>query len=86
MRKITITGDDRTGALLAPGEVAALYRVDVKTVTRWARAGKFTTIRTPGGHRRFFADEVEAALNGSRTDQRPQEPRRYGIPPGGGQS
>ena len=29
-------------ALLTPAEVAALFRVNPKTVTRWARAGKIT--------------------------------------------
>lgn len=52
-------------ALLTPGEVAALFRVDPKTVTRWAVAGKLTAIRTPGGHRRFREDEVRALLTGS---------------------
>ena len=39
-------------ALLTPAEVAALFRVDPKTVTRWAKAGKLSSIRTLGGHRR----------------------------------
>ena len=39
--------------LLTPSEVAALFRVDPKTVTRWAKAGKLTSIRTLGGHRRY---------------------------------
>ena len=38
--------------LLTPSEVAALFRVDPKTVTRWAKAGKLTAIKTLGGHRR----------------------------------
>ena len=38
--------------LLTPSEVATLFRVDPKTVTRWAKAGKLTSIRTLGGHRR----------------------------------
>ena len=46
--------------LLTPAEVAALFRVDPKTVTRWAKAGKLTSIRTLGGHRRYRADEVQA--------------------------
>jgi excisionase family DNA binding protein len=41
--------------LLTPSEVAALFRVDPKTVTRWAKAGKLTSIRTLGGHRRYKA-------------------------------
>lgn len=48
--------------LLTPAEVAALFRVDPKTVTRWAKAGKLTSIRTLGGHRRYKASEVYALL------------------------
>lgn len=50
--------------LLTPGEVAALFRVDPKTVTRWASAGRINSIRTPGGHRRFRESEVRALLRG----------------------
>jgi len=49
--------------LLTPSEVAALFRVDPKTVTRWAKAGKLTSIRTLGGHRRYKESEVSALLN-----------------------
>ena len=48
--------------LLTPSEVAALFRVDPKTVTRWANAGKLTSIRTLGGHRRYKESEVKALL------------------------
>jgi len=48
--------------LLTPSEVAALFRVDPKTVTRWAKAGKLTSIRTLGGHRRYKESEVTALL------------------------
>ncbi|HET9517471.1 MAG TPA: BldC family transcriptional regulator [Actinoplanes sp.] len=54
------TGD----RLLTPGEVAALFRVDPKTVTRWAAAGRIGSIRTPGGHRRFRESEVRNLLEG----------------------
>lgn len=54
------TGD----RLLTPGEVAALFRVDPKTVTRWAAAGRIGSIRTPGGHRRFRESEVRALMKG----------------------
>jgi excisionase family DNA binding protein len=50
--------------LLTPGEVASLFRVDPKTVTRWAAAGRIGSIRTPGGHRRFRESEVRALLSG----------------------
>jgi excisionase family DNA binding protein len=55
------------GRLLTPGEVATLFRVDPKTVTRWAAAGRISSIRTPGGHRRFRESEVRALLEGGRT-------------------
>jgi excisionase family DNA binding protein len=45
--------------LLTPREVAAMFGVDPKTVTRWAKAGKLTSIRTLGGHRRFRKSEVD---------------------------
>lgn len=48
--------------LLTPSEVAAMFRVDPKTVTRWAKAGKITAIRTLGGHRRYRKSEVENLL------------------------
>ena len=52
--------------LLTPAEVAKRFRVDPKTVTRWADAGKLTCIRTPGNHRRYREAEVRALLEGSR--------------------
>ena len=48
--------------LLTPAEVAVLFRVDPKTVTRWAQAGKLTSIRTLGGHRRYRESEVRELL------------------------
>lgn len=52
-------GEER---LLTPGEVAAMFRVDPKTVTRWAASGRIRSIRTPGGHRRFRRSEVNRLL------------------------
>jgi excisionase family DNA binding protein len=49
--------------LLTPSEVAAMFRVNPKTVTRWARAGKISAIRTLGGHRRFRASEIRKFLD-----------------------
>ncbi len=48
--------------LLTPAEVASLFRVDPKTVTRWAKAGKLTSIKTLGGHRRYKESEVKDLL------------------------
>lgn len=55
-----MTGDAEN--LLTPAEVAGLFRVDPKTVSRWAKAGKLSSIRTLGGHRRYRAGEVYALL------------------------
>lgn len=52
--------------LLTPAEVAQMYKVDPKTVTRWAKAGRLSCIRTPGGHRRYSEREVLAMMNESR--------------------
>jgi excisionase family DNA binding protein len=49
--------------LLTPSEVASLFRVDPKTVTRWAKAGKLTSIRTLGGHRRYKESEVKSLIS-----------------------
>ncbi|MFZ4497916.1 MAG: BldC family transcriptional regulator, partial [Candidatus Nanopelagicales bacterium] len=56
MREVQVSGrSPEMEQLLTPAEVAALFRVDPKTVTRWAKAGKLTCIRTLGGHRRYRA-------------------------------
>lgn len=57
---------DDVEKLLTPAEVAALFRVDPKTVTRWAKAGKLSAIRTLGGHRRYREAEVREHLTSMR--------------------
>lgn len=52
--------------LLTPTEVAELFRVNPKTVTRWAKSGKISSIRTLGGHRRFSATEILRHLEEQR--------------------
>jgi excisionase family DNA binding protein len=59
--------------LLTPAEVAALFRVDPKTVTRWAKAGKLSSIRTLGGHRRYRAAEVRQLLENIPVQRQPGE-------------
>ena len=59
---MTVTTSANAERLLTPGEVAALFRVDPKTVTRWASVGRIGSIRTPGGHRRFRESEVREML------------------------
>ena len=58
---VTAQGQEQSN-LLTPGEVAKLFRVDPKTVTRWAKAGKLPSIKTPGGHKRFKRSIIEKLL------------------------
>jgi excisionase family DNA binding protein len=60
-----MTNESLDTRLMTPAEVAAVFRVDVKTVTRWANAGKLTSIRTLGGHRRFRENEVMSLMQGT---------------------
>ena len=55
-------------ALLTPSQVAAAFSVDAKTVGRWAKDGKLTSVRTPGGHRRYRETEVRGLLKGGELD------------------
>ncbi len=58
------TGSAREN-LLTPAEVATLFRVDPKTVTRWAQAGKVPSLRTLGGHRRYRESDIRMLLEGT---------------------
>ena len=64
--------------LLTPGEVAAILFVDPKTVTRWARAGKLDSVRTPGGHRRYLKTDVLAIMSGVHHTQRAVPAQPFG--------
>jgi excisionase family DNA binding protein len=60
--------ENNSEKLLTPSEVAALFRVDPKTVTRWAKAGKLSSIRTLGGHRRYRESEIRELIEVSTQD------------------
>jgi excisionase family DNA binding protein len=68
---VTANGTGQDPELMTPAEVAALFRVDPKTVTKWARKGKLSPIRTLGGHRRYKTAEIRALL---ATAQIPKQP------------
>jgi excisionase family DNA binding protein len=55
--------------LLTPAEVGRLFRVNPKTVTRWAITGKIKAVRTLGGHRRFYRSEIERAIQSARESE-----------------
>jgi MerR family regulatory protein len=60
----THTADLKDTYLMQPGQVAKVFDVDVKTVTKWALRGKLHPAPTPGGHRRYYLGEVRAVLAG----------------------
>jgi excisionase family DNA binding protein len=66
--------------LLTPDEIATMFRVDPKTITRWAKAGKLTSIRTLGGHRRYRETEVRALLAGIPQPEEGAASRATGSP------
>ena len=70
MRRVgALVEQDNNEELLTPSEVGKLFRVDPKTVTRWGKSGKLSSIRTLGGHRRYRASEVRALLEGQQDPQ-----------------
>jgi excisionase family DNA binding protein len=74
---IVVESRDR---LLTPGEVASLFRVDPKTVTRWAAAGRINSIRTPGGHRRFRESEIRELLRQDGSKSAAANPASAPVP------
>ncbi len=62
-------GNGAVDELLTPGEVARLFGVDPKTVSRWADNGKLDALRTLGGHRRYRAEQVHGLLDGAAEDR-----------------
>jgi excisionase family DNA binding protein len=78
-----LLSDDEAGTL-TPAEVAAAFKVDRKTVTTWANTGRLSSIRTPGGHRRYDAAEVNALLAERAASGRKYLPRARPPEPTGG--
>lgn len=56
------------GRLLRTREVAQLFQVSERTVAEWARRGRIPSVRTPGGHRLYPAEQIRAALTDSHVD------------------
>ena len=64
---MTVTDLHEDDDLLTPGEVATMFKVDPKTVTRWVKAGKIAAAeRTLGGHRRYRYSDIRAAADAAR--------------------
>ncbi len=57
------------GELMLPNEVAVLFRVDPKTVSRWETRNILPCIRTLGGHRRFYRKDVMALYDQANAER-----------------
>jgi excisionase family DNA binding protein len=62
--------------LLRPREVAGLFGVRTTTIARWAREGKLTPLRTPGGHRRYNRAEIQAMVAAEAEERATRYPER----------
>jgi excisionase family DNA binding protein len=69
--KDSIRGGQSKSAFLSRREVSRLFGVSVSTVTRWARQGLLKTLRTPGGHYRFPAEETRRAARMGLSERDP---------------
>lgn len=58
------------------GKAAALLGVHTMTLRRWSDSGRFPSYRTPGGHRRFALNDIQAYLlrqRGGQSDELGQD-------------
>ncbi len=51
-----------TSQFLRTADVASLFQVSERTVSDWARRGRIPSVRTPGGHRRYPAEEIRRIM------------------------
>lgn len=63
-----------TDTILTTQQVAEVFSVHPNTVVKWANDGHLPYFRTPGGHRRFYARDVEALRNRSTQEPVPAPP------------
>jgi excisionase family DNA binding protein len=62
------------GDLLRTSDVARMFQVSERTVSDWARRGRIPSVRTPGGHRRYPADEIHRLMAAAESGELPVEP------------
>jgi excisionase family DNA binding protein len=59
---------DEQPDLLTSTQVAAVFNVSIKTVSRWAKLGLLPAIRTPGRQLRFRRRDVDEFLRQQEQD------------------
>ena len=68
---MAIRSDGVEGKWLSIAQASELVAVDQSTLREWADNGRVRSFRTPGGHRRFFRDDLTAIVErqpGPRVD------------------
>jgi excisionase family DNA binding protein len=60
--------------MYTPKDAASILAISVRTLTKYALAGKIRCIKTAGGHRRFPGDAVRAASQGRWEDAAVKRP------------
>ncbi len=68
------------GQLLRTADVAMLFQVSERTVSEWARRGRIPSVRTPGGHRRYPAEEIRQLLEDAE-EHHPDRPATAEVTP-----
>jgi excisionase family DNA binding protein len=63
-------GGDPGGRWLSIEAACKLLGVDQSTLRRWSDSGKIPVYRTPGGHRRYAEDDLNAIMRGEPRQRR----------------
>jgi excisionase family DNA binding protein len=57
--------DALNSELLRTRDVARAFQVSERTIAEWARRGRIPSVRTPGGHRLYPAEQIREILRQS---------------------
>lgn len=49
--------------LISIGEAASILGVSIDTLRRWDKSGKLRSVKTEGGHRKYYRSQIELFLN-----------------------
>jgi len=64
--------------LLRTRDVARAFQVSERTVAEWARRGRIPSVRTPGGHRLYPADQIGELLRATGATEPVPRPSSLG--------
>jgi molybdopterin-binding protein len=73
MKKTTEESSSRSGPLLTPREFADRMGISYPTVKQWLYRGQLHAVKTPGGHYRIPAEEVEKQTQPKGAMRKPKD-------------